>query len=74
MILYLMQKDIIELQLKSISLRRYVSFQFLHKQVTDLFTLQYKVAHRSHRRYFFNYYMKTYFKYFNLEFPSNTNQ
>jgi len=46
----------------------------LQIQVTNIFVMKADDHHISHRSYYFNYYMKVYFKYFNLNYPSSSNK
>ena len=61
-----------ELEYITTLLKRYVPFQFFHKLVTDIiFLLKAEGYHITHDDFYFNYYMKTYFKYFNLNYPTS---
>ena len=43
-------------------------------QVTNIFVMKDEDHHISHMDYYFNYYMKVYYKYFNLNYPSSSNK
>ena len=59
-----------ELEYITILIERYVVFWFFHKLVTDIFLMKAASYHIIHDNFYFNFYMKTYFKYFNLNYPT----
>ena len=73
--LYQIQKVMEELEYIITLLKRYVVFQFFYKLVADIiFLMKAESYHITHDDYYFNYYMKTYFKYFNLNYPTTSTQ
>jgi hypothetical protein len=48
-------------------------FQYFYKQITDIFVMKAKGHHFVYDEVYFSYYMKVYYKYFNLHYPSSSN-